>query len=73
LVIDDNDHAREVIGDMLSNMSFVVSLAPSGLAGIAEIVRAANAGEPYEIVFLDWQMPGLDGIATARKSATACR
>jgi len=67
LVIDDNDHAREVIGDMLSNMSFVVSLAPSGLAGIAEIVRAANAGEPYEIVFLDWQMPGLDGIATARK------
>lgn len=67
LVIDDNDHAREVIGDMLSNMSFVVSLAPSGLAGIAEIVRAADAGEPYEIVFLDWQMPGLDGIATARK------
>jgi len=67
LVIDDNDHAREVIGDMLNNMSFVVSLAPSGLAGIAEIVRAADAGEPYEIVFLDWQMPGLDGIATARK------
>ncbi|MBR7793974.1 PAS domain S-box protein [Undibacterium sp. FT147W] len=67
LVIDDNDHAREVIGDMLSNMSFIVSLAPSGLAGIAEIARAANAGEPYEIVFLDWQMPGLDGIATARK------
>lgn len=67
LVVDDNDHAREVIGDMLSNMSFVVSLASSGLAGIAEIARAADAGEPYEIVFLDWQMPVLDGIATARK------
>ena len=67
LVIDDNDHAREVIGDMLRSMSFVVSSVSSGRAGITEIARAASAGEPYEVVFLDWQMPGLDGISTARE------
>jgi two-component system sensor histidine kinase/response regulator len=67
LVIDDNDHAREVIGEMLRSMSFVVSAVPSGRDGIAEITRAARAGEPFEIAFVDWQMPGLDGIATARE------
>ncbi len=67
LVIDDNEHAREVIDDLLRSMSFVVSSAASGRDGLVEIARAASAGEPYEIVFLDWQMPGLDGIATAEE------
>ena len=39
----------------------------SGRAALAEIGRATAAGEPYEIVFLDWQMPELDGLATARE------
>ena len=30
-----------------------------------EIARAAAAGDPFEIAFVDWQMPELDGIATA--------
>ncbi len=67
LVIDDNEHAREVMGDLLRSMSFVVSSAASGRDGLVEIARAASAGESYEIVFLDWQMPGLDGIATAEE------
>ena len=67
LVVDDNDHARHVIADMLRTMSFLVSSAATGRDGISEILRAAAAGEAYEMVFLDWQMPGLDGIATARE------
>ena len=67
LVIDDNDHAREVIGDMLRSMSFVVSSASSGREGIVEIRRAASADEPYEVVFLGWQMPELDGISIAKE------
>ena len=67
LVIDDNDHARDVICDMLRSMSFAVASASSGRAGLAEIAKAASEGEPFEIVFLDWQMPGIDGIATARE------
>ncbi|MBS1227628.1 MAG: putative hybrid sensor and regulator [Proteobacteria bacterium] len=65
LVVDDSDTAREVIGDMLRGMSFRVSAVASGSAAVAEVARAAAAGEPYEIAFLDWQMPGMDGIATA--------
>jgi PAS domain S-box-containing protein len=67
LVVDDNEHARNALGDMLRSMTFVVGSAGSGQAALDELARAASAGEPYEIVFLDWQMPGMDGLATARK------
>jgi len=69
LVVDDNESAREVIGDMLRSMSFIVGVAASGPAALAEIQRAEAAGEPYDVVFLDWQMPELDGIATAERMA----
>ena len=66
LVVDDNDNAREVMVTMLRSMTFVVGEAGSGDAALLELKRAAAAGTPYEVVFLDWQMPGLDGISTAR-------
>ena len=65
LVVDDNEHAREIIAEQLRSMTFVVVSLSSGAQAVTEVARAAQEGEPYEIVFLDWQMPGLDGIATA--------
>ena len=65
LVVDDNANAREVIGEMLRRMAFAVHAVDSGPAALAELARAAAAGHPYEVAFLDWQMPGMDGIATA--------
>ncbi len=68
LVVDDNAHARETLSDMLSNMTFRVNEAPSGERALAAISEADAAPDPYEIVFLDWQMPpGIDGIETARR------
>jgi len=67
LVIDDNSQARAVLSDMLTGMSFVAHQAPSGPEGIEMVRRAAEGGEPYEIVFVDWQMPQLDGIETGKR------
>ncbi len=65
LLVDDNDHAREVIGDMLRGMTFAVTTAASGAEALAELARAEQAGEPADLVFLDWQMPAMDGLQTA--------
>ena len=66
LVVDDNEMARSVLEDMLTSMSFKVDQVPGGKEALAEIEMAANAGTPHEIVFLDWRMPGMDGIETAK-------
>jgi signal transduction histidine kinase/DNA-binding response OmpR family regulator len=67
LIIDDNPQARAVLSSMLSSMTFVVDEAPSGLEGIEMVSKAAESGAPYEIAFVDWQMPGLDGIETGKR------
>ncbi len=67
LVVDDNENARLVLSEMLGGMSFSVDRADSGVAAIDAVGRADAGGMPYEIVFLDWMMPGLDGIDTARR------
>jgi len=66
LLVDDNEAAREVVGEMLRSLRFVVVAVASGEDAIAELQRAAGAGEAYDLAFLDWQMPTMDGIMTAR-------
>ena len=67
LIIDDNSQAREIESSMLASMTFVVHEASSGREGIEMVQQAANRNEPYDIVFVDWQMPGLDGIETGKQ------
>jgi PAS domain S-box-containing protein len=66
LVVDDNANARVVLSDMLSSMSFKVDLAESGEAALVEVEHAEAEGVPYDIIFLDWQMPGMNGVETAK-------
>jgi len=67
LVVDDNDSAREVLAHLLANMTFAVETRASGKEALSAVAEAAAAGNPFEVVLLDWRMPGLDGIATARE------
>lgn len=65
LVVDDHDMARGVLNVLLSKMSFRVDEAVDGQEAVSAVRKAAQDGEPYEIIFLDWRMPGMDGIETA--------
>jgi PAS domain S-box-containing protein len=67
LVVDDNEYARLVLGHLLDSMNFLVDQVASGTAAVAAVAAAEEQRRPYEIVFLDWQMPGMDGIETARQ------
>ncbi len=68
LVADDNDHAREIISEMLASMTFRVDAVSSGEKALSAISEADAIDDGYEIAFLDWQMPpGIDGIETARR------
>jgi len=67
LIIDDNAQAREVLSSMLLSMTFTVHEAPSGEEGIELIKQSFDRNEPYDMAFIDWQMPGIDGIETGKR------
>jgi CheY-like chemotaxis protein len=54
------------MSDMLGSMSLKVNTAESGEAAIIEVEKSEAAGVPYDIIFLDWEMPGMNGIETAK-------
>jgi two-component system, sensor histidine kinase and response regulator len=64
-VVDDNETARFVLSEMLGLMTFQVSSVSSGPAAIEAVQKAAENNLPYEVVYLDWKMPDMDGIETA--------
>ena len=67
LVADDSASARTIMAALLRSMSFVVDTAESGQQALQMIAGAEQEGQPYEVVLLDWHMPGLDGIETGRR------
>jgi two-component system, sensor histidine kinase and response regulator len=66
LVVDDNATARQVLTDMLRQFSFRVESASSGNDALQELAKA-DAQDPYRVVLMDWQMPGMDGLETSRR------
>lgn len=66
LVVDDNEIARNVLDDLLSSITFVVEQVSSGAEAIEEVKNAANRNQPFDIVFLDYQMPGMNGFEAAK-------
>ncbi|MEM5432457.1 response regulator [Cupriavidus oxalaticus] len=69
LVVDDHGYARQVIAAMLRRFGFRADQAASGEAALAAVQAADAEGDPYHAAFIDWRMPGLDGIETARRLA----
>ncbi len=67
LVVDDNGAAREVLSAMLSSLKIKVDIAVDGISAIDCLEKAVEQGNPYDLVLLDWIMPGIDGIETARR------
>ncbi len=68
LVVDDSFYARAAIVDMLHDMTFEVSEAVSGELAVDAVREAAVEGRPFQMVYLDWRMPGgMDGLETARR------
>jgi two-component system, sensor histidine kinase and response regulator len=60
LVVDDNSANRRIAAAYLD-----CATAASGVAALDMLRAAAAAGEPFDVVVLDSQMPGMDGLQLA--------
>ncbi|WP_224242581.1 hybrid sensor histidine kinase/response regulator [Hyalangium gracile] len=66
LVVDDNASSREILGSMCASFGFTVRTVEGGQSALEEVTRGVN-GQPYDLVLLDYHMPGIDGIETSRR------
>ncbi len=84
LVVDDNADAREILREALSRFNFEIDSVASGEQALAAL-RSQNSSnlltpnnrrrldfekKAYGLVFTDWKMPGMDGIALTRHIKT---
>jgi signal transduction histidine kinase/CheY-like chemotaxis protein len=65
LVVDDNAQACEILTDALRVFALRAESVSSGEDAVREIA-AADSQDPYQLVLMDWHMPGMDGLETSR-------
>jgi signal transduction histidine kinase/CheY-like chemotaxis protein/HPt (histidine-containing phosphotransfer) domain-containing protein len=61
LVVDDQEYNRIVLADLLQTMGFTVHSAQEGTAALNLAAKQA-----FDVVFLDFNLPGLSGVDVAR-------
>jgi CheY-like chemotaxis protein/HPt (histidine-containing phosphotransfer) domain-containing protein len=66
LVVDDNAAARELLTAMSQAMGLRVDAAASGEEALVRVMQADAGDAPYQLLLLDWKMPGMDGVACAQ-------
>ena len=66
LIVDDNSTNRTIFAKMLESLSVRTGAVSSGLDVLPELFRGLLSHDPYHLVILDMQMPGLDGEQTLR-------
>jgi PAS domain S-box-containing protein len=62
LVVDDNEHSREILKAYMESFTFAVDTASSGEECLEQV-----ASNDYALILLDWLMPGMNGLETAER------
>jgi signal transduction histidine kinase/CheY-like chemotaxis protein len=70
LVVDDNLVAGDLMQRMVQSLGWTADVARSGAMALEMIDTRMDPDHPafpYQVVFVDWQMPGMDGWETVRR------
>ncbi|MBF0470451.1 MAG: transporter substrate-binding domain-containing protein [Gammaproteobacteria bacterium] len=62
LVVDDNASAREILSTMAKSFGLEVEVAVDGTEALNAIEDAEKRAIPYDLIFMDWKMPKMDGV-----------
>ena len=70
LIVDDTPSWQKILTRLLKGFNISVSTADSGEEAISMICRQKH---DFDLVLMDWKMPGLDGIETTKKIRELCQ
>ena len=67
LIADDNAHSCASLAEILRSFGLEPTTVNSGTSALAELKAAARTRRAYDLMLMDWRMPDVDGIETARR------
>jgi PAS domain S-box-containing protein len=67
LVAEDNEINALLMRSLLTRLGHQVVITTGGEEALNSWLAAKSAGAPYDLVLMDIQMPGLDGIETTKR------
>lgn len=73
LVVDDYNVSLSLVSQMLASFGFEVETASTGAEAIEKMQAASQMEAPIGLVIIDWQMPEMDGMETARQIKSVYR
>jgi len=65
LAVDDSEETRDYFKHVMGALKLICDVAPDGPHAVNMVKNSTD--KPYNIFFVDWQMPGMDGIELTRK------
>ncbi|GEO80291.1 PAS domain S-box protein [Pararhodospirillum oryzae] len=71
LIADDHADARAVLSATALNLGWTAEPVASGEEAVTRALTRAHEGTPFDVLLLDWQMPGLDGLKAGKAIRTA--
>ena len=67
LVVDNNANARQIIAEYLKLLDYYPVCVESGGKALEMIAAADAEGSCFDIVLMDWKMPGINGLEVCRR------
>ena len=67
LVVDDSEDVLEYFSNILGSFSLQCDTALGGEAALKAVERSVADGKPYDLLFIDWNMPGMNGGEASRR------
>ena len=65
IIIDDNQTNCDLYRQMCTGWGYRSSIAKDGVSGLEMMEEAVREGDPFKLILLDQQMPGLTGLDLA--------
>jgi PAS domain S-box-containing protein len=71
LVADDHEATRKVLVDIAHSLGWHADAVETGIEAVARVTHAS--AQPYDLLLLDWHMPGMDGLDAAVQIRELCQ